>query len=212
MVILAAGNGGRLRGETAGGPKQLLEIGGRTVLDRLLELGRGLDLSPLVLARAAHAASFRVLGVEVMVVEETPQMLDTLLLVRRRVAEDFLWVGGDTLFTGGGSVRELLAGHLAERPYASFLVCRSDRHLAKMRPASPVPRVTLTRQGSFPFSLPNVGVQCAASFADLEVVPRGEFVQRALDRGERVLFRECREPVFEIDTPEDLAAARRFFS
>ncbi len=81
-----------------------------------------------------------------------------------------------------------------------------------MRPSSPVPRVTLTRQGDFPFSLPNVGIQCAASFADLEIGPRGEFVQRALDRGERIHFREYRAPVFEIDTPADLAAARRHFA
>jgi choline kinase len=212
MVILAAGTGCRLRGETAGRPKQLVEVGGRTLLDRLLALGRGLGLAPLVLTRHAHAACLRAPGVELMVVEETPQMLDTLCLARRRVAEDFFWIGGDTLLTDDEPVRALLAGHRAERPYASFFYCRSDRHLAKMRPSSPVPRVTLTRQGDFPFSLPNVGIQCAASFADLAIEPRGEYVQRALDRGERIRFREYRAPVFEIDTPEDLAAARRHFA
>src|ERR1700736_3216476 len=189
MVVLAAGGGRRLLGETAGGPKQLLEVGGRTVLDRLLALGRGLELVPLVLARQAQAAWFEALGVEVMMVEETPHMLDTLYLARSWLAEDFLWIGGDTLLTDGEPVRGLLASHRAERPYASFLYRRSDRHLAKMLPSSPVPRVTLTRQGAFPFSLPNVGIQCAASFADLAIEPRGEYVQRALDRAERILFR-----------------------
>jgi choline kinase len=212
MVVLAAGYGRRLRSETAGGPKQLVEVGGRTLLERLLALGRSLELVPLVVTRRSQAHRFQALGVEVLVVEATPHMLATLCLARLRVAEDFLWVGGDTLLTDGEPLRELLASHLAERPYASFLVRRSDRHLAKMRPASPVPRVTLTRQGDFPFSLPNVGIQCAASFSDLEIEPRGEYVQRALDRGERVVFREYRAPVFEIDTPEDLAAARRYFS
>jgi NDP-sugar pyrophosphorylase family protein len=212
MVVLAAGEGRRLRAETAGLPKQLLQVGGQTVLDRLLAIGRRLRVEPLLVTREASAASFSALGIEVLTVEETPHMLATLCLARRRVTGDFLWMGGDTLLGEVEPVAELLADHLAERPYASFLVRRSDRHLAKMRPSSPVPRVTLTREGEFPFSLPNIGIQCAASFAGLEIDPRGEYVQRALDRGERVLFREYRAPVFEIDTPDDLAAAREHFS
>lgn len=212
MVVLAAGNGSRLRSETAGGPKQLLEVGGRTLIDRLLELGRRLDLEPLLVTRQAQAAAFREAGGEVLVVEETPDMLATLRLARRRVAEDFLWLGGDTLLADPEPVRRLLASHFAVRPYASFLYRRSARHRAKLRPSSPVPRVTLTREGDYPYSLPNFGIQCAASFADLELDPRGEFVQRALDRGERILFREYAAPVFEIDTAEELAAARRYFA
>jgi hypothetical protein len=38
------------------------------------------------------------------------------------------------------------------------------------------------------------------------------FLQRALDRGETVLFREYRAPLFEIDTPAVLLAARRHFA
>jgi NDP-sugar pyrophosphorylase family protein len=212
MVVLAAGKGWRLRSETAGGPKQLVDVGGQTVLDRLLAFGRLLGLTPLVVTRQALAAVLRAAGIDTLVVEETPDMLATLSLARRRVAEDFLWVGGDTLLTDPEPVRELLASHLAERPYGSFLYRRSDRHLAKLRPAAPVPQVTLTREGDFTFSLPNIGIQCAASFADLEVDPRGEYLQRALDRGERIAFREYTAPVFEIDTPADLAAARSYYS
>jgi choline kinase len=212
MVVLAAGNGCRLRSETAGGPKQLVDVGGRTMLERLLALGRLLGLAPLVVTRQAQEAALAAAGLDMLIVEETPYMLATLRLARRRVEGDFLWMGGDTLLTDPEPVRELLASHLAERPYGSFLYRRSDRHLAKLRPGEPVPRVTLTREGDFPFSLPNFGIQGAASFADLDVDPRGEYVQRALDRGERIEFREYTAPVFEIDTPADLAAARRYFS
>jgi len=133
MVVLAAGKGWRLRSETAGGPKQLVDVGGQTVLDRLLAFGRLLGLTPLVVTRQALAAVLEVAGIDTLVVEETPDMLATLSLARCRVAEDFLWVGGDTLLTDPEPVRELLASHLAERPYGSFLYRRSDRHLAKLR-------------------------------------------------------------------------------
>lgn len=233
MLILAAGRGLRLRAETGGGPKQLVDVGGRTLLERLLALGRALDLAPLVVTRQAAAPAFhaalasatvdgmdavpgggaaRPSQAEVLAIDETPDMLATLIRARHRLAEDFLWLGGDTLLTDPEPLRALLAAHVAERPYGSFLYRRSDRHLAKLRPKVPVPRVTLTREGDFPFSLPNVGIQGEAAFADLAIEPRGEYLQRALDRGERLELREYTAPVFEIDTPADLAAARRYYS
>jgi NDP-sugar pyrophosphorylase family protein len=236
MVVLAAGNGRRLCAETGGRPKQLLDLGGgRTLLDRLLELGRELDLSPLIVTRHAHAASFEAAvaagaaaaaptatattaaagtraAAEVLVIEDTSEMLDSLYEVHGRLEEDFVFVGGDILLLDPGPIRELLRRHLAERPYGSYLYRRSPRHAMKMRPGSPVPRVSLRHEGDFPYSLPSFGVQGAAALADLAVAPRGEYLQRALDRGERLRFQEYTAPAFEIDTPEDLAAARRYFS
>src|SRR5260370_32992648 len=159
MVVLAEGKGGRLRSETAGGPKQLVDIGGQTVLDRLLALGRLLGLVPLVVTRQAQVAALQPAGVDLLVVEETPDMLATLSLARCRVAEDFLWMGGDTLLTDPEPVRELLASHLAERPYGSFLYRRPERHRAKMRPAAPVSSVALSPGGDLSFCHPDFGVQ-----------------------------------------------------
>lgn len=212
MVVLAAGNGSRLRGETGGGPKQLVDVGGRTILDRLLELGRELELAPLIVTRADHAPRFQAEGLEVLTVPETPDMLATLYGARVRIEDDFVWIGGDTLLTDAESIGSLLAAHLAEGACASFLYRRSERHLAKLALSSPVPTCKLTRDEAFPYSLPNFGIQSAACFADLAIEPRGEYVQRLLDRGERVRFREYTAPVFEIDTLEDLAAARRHYS
>ena len=212
MVVLAAGSGMRLRAETRGSPKQLLDVAGATILGRLLGLGSILGLAPLVVTRADHAARFAAEGLEVLTVHETPDMLATLYGARLRIEEDFVWIGGDTLLTDVEPIRELLAAHLAEGAYASFLYRRSDRHLAKLALSAPVPTCMLTRAVAFPYSLPNFGIQCAASLSDLAIEPRGEYVQRLLDRGERVHFREYTAPVFEIDTPEELADARRHYS
>jgi NDP-sugar pyrophosphorylase family protein len=212
MVVLAAGRGSRLHAETGGSPKQLLDVAGSTILDRLLGLGSTLGLAPLVVTRADHAARFAAPGLEVLTVHETPDMLATLHGARLRVEEDFVWIGGDTLLTDAEPIRELLAAHLAEGAYASFLYRRSDRHLAKLALSTPVPTFLLTRTVAFPYSMPNFGIQCAASLLELAIEPRGEYVQRLLDRGERVRFREYTAPVFEIDTPAELAAARRHYS
>jgi NDP-sugar pyrophosphorylase family protein len=213
MLILAAGGGSRLRHETGGLPKQLLTLGGRTILDRLLDLARQLRLTPLVVTRPVYEPVFRSLArTDVLTIGETRHMLATLLRARREVQGDFLWVGGDTVFSDLAPLAGLLASHFAERRYATFLRRRSSRHLAKMRPLEPVPRVTLTRQGEFPYSLPNFGIQCGSSFDDLAIEPLGEYVQRALDRGEPIAFEEYDPPLFEIDTPDDLAAARLFFA
>jgi hypothetical protein len=213
FLVLAAGHGRRLRAETAGRlPKQLLTVGDQTLLGRLLELGCQLRLAPLVVTLASHRAHFAGCGSELLLLgADTPDMLSTLYGARGRVGGDLVWVGGDTLLTDPEPLRALLAEHLAERPYASFLYRRSDRHLAKLA-LEPVPRLVLTRQGSFPYSLPNFGIHSAAAWGDLALQPRGDYVQRALDRGERILFREYTAPVFEIDCPADLAAARQHYA
>ncbi len=210
LLILAAGHGVRLRAETAGLlPKQLLAVGGQTLLGRLLALAGCLRLRPMVVTLPAYRQQLAACGAELLLLDaETPDMLSTLYAMRGRVGGDLAWVGGDTLLSDPGPVAALLADHLAGRPYASFLYRRSDRHLAKLALA-PRPRLTLTRQERFPYSLPNFGIHSAACWDDLALLPRGDYVQRALDRGERVLLREYTAPVFEIDTPADLAAARR---
>jgi len=70
----------------------------------------------------------------------------------------------------------------------------------------------VTREGSHELSSPMFMVQEPELLADMAAPPRGDFIQRAIDRGDPILTREYAAPVFEIDTPADLAVARRFFS
>jgi NDP-sugar pyrophosphorylase family protein len=72
--------------------------------------------------------------------------------------------------------------------------------------------VRLIREGVHEWSMPTFAAQEPRLFSDMSQKPRERFLQEAIDRGERVLFRRYTAPLFEIDTPEDLAAARRFFA
>src|SRR5436305_5664173 len=213
MILLAAGLGTRLWTVTGGRPKQLLEVGGMTLFDRHLALAEFLGLEPAVVTRPEFAADFAGRGAEVWIEDESPDMLVTLSNTRRHVREDYVWVGGDMLFTDFQPLRELLAAHRAAGSAGAFLYARTDRFKAKLT-LEPAPAVVLTRQGSHPFSLPCFGVHAPRLYdymPDDPGAPPGNYLQLAIENGEPLLFREYRAPVFEIDTPADLAATRRHF-
>lgn len=211
MVVLAAGLGTRLRSETGGRSKLLVKVGGLTVLDRLLDLADAVGLEPLVITRREYADDLVATGVELLVEERPVDHVTTLRQARGRVAGDFVWVGGDLLFTDPEPVRLLLAEHLARRSFASFFSCQTSRFKAKLAPGTP-PRVTITHDGEHAFSSPGLVVSSPAAFDYMEADPPRDFVQRGIDAGERVVVLPYPAPVFEIDTPADLAEARRYYA
>ena len=93
MAILAAGQGSRLRGETGGRSKIFLDVGGRTLLDRLLDAAALLGAEPLAVTRPEFAEDFRRAGVEVLVEEEPSGILSTLFHARDRLATMPSWWG-----------------------------------------------------------------------------------------------------------------------
>lgn len=214
LVVLAAGLGTRMREQTGGAPKHLLDVAGTTVLGRVVELANFLGLEPLVVTRPEFEQAFRSQGVDVAVVGPTPDMIITLSLARRHVEGTFAWIGGDMLFADPVPLQELLEGHFSSGSFCSFLYCRTDRFKAKLH-FRPEPEVLVTRQGEHAFSIPNFLVQSHESFAYIEEHvmgdPRGNFLQRAMDEGKPVFFQEYHGRVFEIDTPADLEEARRYF-
>lgn len=210
LLILAAGQGTRLRPATGPRPKLFLEVGGRTLLDRFLDIAALLNLSPLAVTRAEYEADFRRAGVETLVEEAPYHPLGSLYYARRVLSETFCWVGGDMLFSDPEPLKELLAEHVAGGYAVSSPYCRTDRFKARLR-LSPEPQVVITPEPEYPFSIPNFLVHEPKAFSYMMPEPHGEFLQRMIEAGEPVLFREYAAPVFEIDTPEDLAEARRFF-
>ena len=210
MAILAAGLGSRLRGETGGRSKMFLEAGGRTILDRLLDVARLLGAEPLAVTRPEFAEDFRRAGVEVLVEENPSGILGTLYHARDRLRETFCWAAGDMLFTDPAPLRDLALAHVEQGRTASFFYCRTDRFKPKLR-LGPFPEVVVTREPGYSLSLPNFLVHEHGVFAALSAGPMDSYLQRLIAAGEPVLIREYPAPVFEIDTPEDLAEARRFF-
>jgi NDP-sugar pyrophosphorylase family protein len=210
MAILAAGQGSRLRGETGGRSKVFLEVGGRTLLDRLLHIAGLLGAEPLAVTRPEFVEDFWRAGVEVLVEREPSGILSTLFHARDRLRETFCWAAGDMLFTDPAPLRDLALAHVEQGRTASFFYCRTDRFKPKLR-FDPSPEVVVTREPGYSLSLPNFLVHEPEVFAAMSLDPINGYLQRLIAAGEPVLFREYSAPVFEIDTPADLAQARRFF-
>jgi len=213
LIVLAAGLGTRMHAVTDGRPKQLVEVGGMTLLARHAAMAEAAGLEPVVVTRPEFVAELGRTGMEVHVEEDLTDMLVTLSNTRRWMREPYAWVGGDMLLTDFAPVREIVRAHLASGSEGSYLYARTDRFKAKLT-LSPTPEVTVTREGKYPFSILSFGVHSPRMFGYLPgalTSPRETFLQVAIERGERVLFREYYAPVFEIDRPADLDAARRYF-
>jgi choline kinase len=211
LSILAAGLGTRIRSETGGSPKTFLEVGGRSLFSRFLELAVLLEAEPLVVTRREHAEAFRRTGVEVVVDAEPVGMTHTLSSLRSEVSGDFCWIAADMLFTDLAPLKDLLAGHRAGARTVSVFYCRTDRFKAKVLFQKEGPEIVVTRAPGYALSIPNFVVCSDRIFSYLDREPMDDFAQRAIAAGEPVLFREYTAPVFEIDWPEDLAEARRYF-
>jgi NDP-sugar pyrophosphorylase family protein len=210
MVILAAGLGTRLGSASGGRPKVLVDLGGETILGRLLSLASDLRLEPLVVTRPEHVAWFQEVPAEVLVEERPVGILTTLYQTRNAVGDEpFVWIGGDMVFSEHGPLREMIEGHDPE-DFASFAYCRTGQFKAKVR-FEPELTLKITREGQWDLSLPNFGVQSPRIFSYMEANPEADFFVPALAAGETICLREYPYPVFEIDTPPDLAAARSYF-
>jgi NDP-sugar pyrophosphorylase family protein len=213
MVILAAGLGSRMRDVCGARPKCLLDIGGESILDRLLAIGHELGLDPMIVTRPETAADFRDTPAEVLVEERPAHMLTTLYQTRHlfpNASEPFVWTGADMVFSELGPLRELVNRHRAS-DFASYLFCRTDRFKAKVRFA-PKLEIIATREGEWSFSCPTFGVQSPRIFSFLGDHGESQFSMKALAAGETITLREYPFPIFEIDTPADLDAARDHFA
>ena len=68
----------------------------------------------------------------------------------------------------------------------------------------------MTREPGHPFSIPNFLVCEPKIFPYMSLDPYN-FLQRVIEAGDPVLYREYPARAFELDTPQDLEEARRYF-
>ena len=126
-IILAAGRGLRLNGETGSTPKCLMEIGGSTLLERQIEALRAAGVDDIVVVVGYRAERVRRAGGEgVRYVENTrfdqTNSLYSLWLAREHFAGGFVVMNSDVLFHP-----RMLADLIAYRQENALLIAYRDR-------------------------------------------------------------------------------------
>lgn len=119
LMIFAAGLGTRMRPLTDSKPKPLIEVGGQTLLDRALTMGR--DAGAQSIAVNSHYLSDQIAahlaGQDVAISDEPGAILDTggglrkalPLLGRRRDRDPVMTLNPDVIFTGSNPLSALIA-------------------------------------------------------------------------------------------------------
>jgi dTDP-glucose pyrophosphorylase len=221
-VVMAGGEGRRLRPLTAETPKPLLQVGGRAILDRLVERLRASGFVDLVVAvrhRAervrAHLGDGGRLGVRVRYVEEATPLgtMGALALAREHLRAPFLVVNADILtrcdFGAMWEFHRAQAGvgmtvgvclHQVDIPYGEFTL-RGAR----------VARIEEKPRKEFPV---NAGIYVVEpSVVDLvpadRTVDAPDLIRLLLDKGQEVAAFVIREYWLDVGRPADLEQAQR---
>jgi MurNAc alpha-1-phosphate uridylyltransferase len=130
-MVLAAGFGTRMRPVTETRPKPLVEVAGRTLIDRTLDLveGAGLARAVVNLHHLGHMIRGHLAGrarPELAFSEEAPEILDTGGGIRAALpllgARPFLSINTDAVWTGGNPLAMLAAESLGEGVAARLLL------------------------------------------------------------------------------------------
>lgn len=142
-MVMAAGLGKRMRPLTATKPKPLIEVGGKSLLDHVLEKLRAAGVKKVVVnvhyladAVEAHLAS-RAHGLEVAISDERSLLMETgggMVQAERLIDSDpFLAVNSDNLWVDGpADTLKLLASHWDDEKMDALLLlvplARAENH------------------------------------------------------------------------------------
>jgi len=227
-AILAAGRGSRLGSATANLQKNMLDVAGRSVLRRQLEVLAGLGFTRqriVVVTGFAADALGRIHGREVRLLHnerwDSHNNLVSVHLLAEVIPDDLLLINGDTLFHPGVLTALLEVDHdavlaiddqveLAEEQMKVVVANGRLQHVSKkLDPAA--------SQGEYIGLLHFRGAALAALYAELgRMIAAGrthEWYEGAIDRIAGTIDIRTSStaglPWTEIDTPEDLAQAER---
>jgi choline kinase len=136
MIILAAGQGTRLRPLTDTRPKCLIELGGRSLLDRQIEVAHAAGVDEVVVVGGYMAERLRRPGLRLVLNPdyETTNMVTTLFCAEGFFEDGFIMSYGDIAY-GPAIMRTLLAdaspvGVVVDRDWRDYWTLRFDDPLS----------------------------------------------------------------------------------
>jgi choline kinase/GT2 family glycosyltransferase len=227
-VILAAGSGTRLGRIHGGLPKCLLELGGRTLIERQLDALRAVDISSIIVVVGCEADRVRGLRQRGLAFIENPRFRETdslysLWLARHQLPDGFVLANSDVLFD------PLLLADLVNDPHEDALLISRTGDAGSGRLDEEATKVKVTNG-----RVVDIGKELDMSDADGEYVgiakfgPSGsrqllDIVDGLVSRGrqqdivphalrelltrQRVYAVDARRPWIEIDFEHDLHRA-----
>lgn len=109
-IIPAAGKGTRMRSVTGGGPKELLKLGSRTVLQRITEEARDAEPDGIIVVNSPHKLAIDEWvhtqnGIQIRVQAEPCGLADAV--ASAEVIDDAVIFLGDAVYLGGSPVKRM---------------------------------------------------------------------------------------------------------
>jgi bifunctional UDP-N-acetylglucosamine pyrophosphorylase/glucosamine-1-phosphate N-acetyltransferase len=134
-VILAAGEGTRLRPFTLTRPKHLISVGGKTVMEHVLDAVKNAGVNEVIVVVHYKAEQLRDflgdgskfgLSIEYIRQTEMKGTADAIRTVESNVNEEFLLIYGDILTTSE-AIRSVIKGYADNKPAAAMAVVQVSR-------------------------------------------------------------------------------------
>jgi len=229
-VVLAAGEGTRLRPLTLTRPKHLISIGGKPVIDHVLETVKAVGITEVVVVvhylaeqieRHLGDGSRHGLSVECVRQAQMKGTADAIKTAESYVKEDFLLVYGD-LLTTPNSLKTLIETHLEKKPAVSMAVVQVDHPehygIVKIEDNLVVDVIEKPKPNEAPTNLANAGIyvftpEIFETIRQTPLSPRGELeitdsFKLLIRENRRILGVEIsRKDWFDIGRPWDLLEA-----
>ncbi len=233
-VVLAAGEGVRLKPITSTRPKHLIKVGGKPILEHCLSALKASGIEEAVIVVHYKADMIREyfgdgkrFGLRLEYVEQ-PSMLGTgnaVAVTEPLVKEEFLLVYGDLLYSAD-AVKSVRSTHLKEKPTATMAVVPVERPenygIVELENENQIARIVeKPKREEAPSNLANAGIyifspEIFAKIKETSTSTRGEFeITDAIglmiaDKKPFLAVKIAREDWFDIGRPWDLLEANRW--
>jgi len=230
-VILAAGEGTRLRPLTLSRPKHLIPVGGKTVVEHVLEAVKGAGINEVVVVvhyKAEKLKNFLGNGskygirIDYVHQNEMKGTADAIKIVEPHVEEDFFLIYGD-LLTTSEAIKNVIEGHEEKKPTITMAVVQVDRPenygIVKLEGSYIADILEKPREA--PTNLANAGIYLFSKeiFDKIQQTPLSPRGELEITDSLKLLLREKRQILavqipqkdwFDIGRPWDLLEANKW--